>query len=180
MAENFSDYPIYDVFFENDERKTRRIFYFFWFRMYTRRKFSYVTDNKDLVISFQKPGDKLCSPIGLILNPRFLFGFLRNIPFTALKRVLEFGRMEAPLMKKYYDPTTDSFIHAVCVNKSARGGKILIQSLKELYDGRAVYCETHSDKHVKLYKYLGMELCETAVFHGVKHYVLKSRAKTEE
>ena len=45
MAENFCDYPLYKIFFPNDKRRQKQTFYFFWMRMYTRRNFSYVSDD---------------------------------------------------------------------------------------------------------------------------------------
>lgn len=177
MAENFSDYPLYNIFFPDDKKKKKRIFYFFWFRMYTRKNFSYVTDQKDLVISFQKPEDKPTSSVGLFLNPLFLFGFLINIPFSALKLVKDFGKLEDHYMHKYYNPLTDCFAQAVCVMKASRGNGAVFDAFRELDDGRPIYCETHTIENVKLYEYLGVELCETADWHGVKHYVMKKRGE---
>ena len=177
MAENFSDYPLYDVFFENDEKKTKRIFYFFWYRMYTRKNFSYVTEEKDLVVSFQRPEDKIRSPIGLLLNPVFLFGFLKNVPFSSIRLVSEYGKLEKPYLDKYYNPRTDCYAQAVCVLKKSRGNGAVIKVFKELDDGRPIFCETHTEENVKLYEYLGAQLCETAKWHGVTHYVMKKRGE---
>lgn len=173
MAECFWDYPLYDVFFPQDEKRKLRVFYFFWYRMYTRRSISYVSDDLDVVASIQHPGDKLISPLGLLLNPRFLFGFLKNIPLSSLKLVREYGKMEEELLQKYYDPKTDSFCHTICVLKKSRGTGSFFRFVKALDDGSPMCCETHTARNVRLYTHMGCEVCEAVEWHGVTHTVLK-------
>lgn len=175
MADCFVDYPLYNVFFPDDEKKLKRVFYFFWYRIYTRMNFTYVNDDKSLVTSYQKPGEKLKSAFGLFLNPSFLFGFIKNIPFKSIKLVFEFGDMESPLEKKHYNPETDGYVHAVCVLKKSRAGGAFLSAIKEFDDGRPIFCVTHTDRNVRLYKHLGLEVVDQAEWHGVNHYVLKRR-----
>lgn len=173
MADCFWDYPLYDVFFPNDEKRKLRVFYFFWYRMYTRKNMSYVSDDMDVVASIQRPGDKPVSPIGLLLKPRFLFGFLKNIPFSALRLVREYGKMENAMMEKYYHPGTDSFFHTICVLKQSRGSSAFLRFVRSLDDGSAFCCETHTPRNVRLYQLMGCQVCESQDWHGVTHTFLR-------
>lgn len=177
MAECFKDYPLYNVFFKNDQKKVKRIFYFFWIRMYTRKNYSYITDNEDIVVSFQKPEDKTISSLGLFLNPVFLIGFLINIPIKSLFKVKKYSDMSNKYLNKYYNPHTDSYAHAICVLKQSRGDIDIFKVLKDLDDGRPIYCETHTDENVRLYELMGAKICSEELFEGVKHTVLKKTGK---
>ena len=177
MAENFYNYPLYKVFFPNDEKRLKQTFYFFWMRMYTRRNFSYVTDDMSLVISFQKPEDKQTSSLGLYLNPVFLFGGLATVPLSALKIANNYVAFAETFEEKYYNPHTDCCIQAVCVMEKSRGDGQFFNVLKELDDGRPIFFETHTEENVKLYKYMGAEICDEGQWQGVTHYVMKKRGK---
>lgn len=173
MAECFYDYPLYDVFFPGEENRIKKVFYFFWFRMYTRQSYSYVTEDMELVCSVKKPGDKDTSFWGLVLNPRFLFGALRTIPLSALKLVLDYGKMEAGPQEKYYDPQKDWYIQTICVLKKSRGNGTFFRVLKEMDEGATIFCETHTARNERLYRMLGMKTVETLEWHGVSHYVMR-------
>lgn len=175
MAECFKDYPLYDVFFENDDRREKRVFYFFWYRMYTRRDFSYINDSKSLVFSIKRPEDRQRSAVPLFLNPLFLFGFLRNIPLKSIRLTFEFSSFSERFQKLYYNPLTDVYAQAICVLEKDRGTGLLIDALKDFDDDRPVYMETHTTDNVRLYQHLGAKLMETSDFHGVTHYILKKK-----
>lgn len=177
MAKCFVDYPLYNVFFKDDEKKIKKVFYFFWFRMYTRKNYSYITDDEDVVISYKKPEDKDISAIGLLFNLKFLFGFLLTVPLSSLKLVSEFGAMEEEYQKIYYNPHTDCYAQAICVLKESRGNGEIFKALKELDDGRPIFCETHTEANRDLYKLIGVKECATGNWHGVNHYVMKKRGQ---
>lgn len=131
-------------------------------------------------VSVKRPGDREVSPLGLLLNLRFLFGFLRYIPISALKLVLEYGKMEEELRNRYYSPETDVYPQAICVRKQSRGTGALLQAISQLDAGGPVYCETHTKRNVRLYKKLGLTICEEQEWHGVTHTVMKRQSLKEK
>lgn len=177
MAECFSDYPLYDVFFPDSPNRLKQVYYFFWFRIYTRRNFTYITEDGELLASYQKPGEQLCSPLGLLLNPVFLFGFLRYIPLRALKQVREYSEMEAREQQKYYHPEEDWYLQVACVLKSSRGNGTFFRIAKETDEGDPLYCETHTERNARLYRLMGFHICSQTEWHGVTHYVLRRERK---
>lgn len=177
MAECFADYPLYDVFFPDNPHRLQAITCFFWYRVYTRRDFTYITENGDLLVSYQKPGQKLRSPVGLLLNPVFLFQFFRYVPLKALKKVSQYSAMEREEQKKYYHPEEDWYLQVICTLKEARGNGTFLRVCKELDEGASLYCETHTRRNVRLYRLMGMELCSETQWNGVTHYVLRREKK---
>lgn len=172
MAESFCDYPLYDVFFPDGQNRVQRIFYFFWYRMYTRQRYTYISEDGELLCSVKKPGDRDTSPLGLFLNPRFLLGFVRYIPLSALRLVREYGQMESKYQSRFYDPQTDWYVQAVCVLKQARGNGAFLRAVKEMEQGAPIFCETHTSRNQRLYTLLGLETCAEESWHGVTHYVM--------
>ena len=172
MAESFRDYPLYDVFFPGGQHRFQRVFYFFWYRMYTRQRYTYISEDGELLCSVKKPGDRETSPLGLFLNPRFLFGFFRYIPMSSLRLVREYGQMESKYQSRFYNPQTDWNIQAVCVLRQARGNGAFLRALKEMDQGTPIFCETHTSRNQRLYTRLGLETCAEESWHGVTHYVM--------
>ena len=173
MAESFWDYPLYDVFFPDGQHRIQRVFYFFWYRMYTRQRYTYISEDGVLLCSVKRPGDRDTSPLGLFCNPRFLFGFLRYIPLSALRLVVEYGRMESSYQSRFYNPQTDWYVQTVCVLKQARGSGAFLRALKEMDQGAPIFCETHTSRNQRLYTLLGLETCAEGSWHGVTHYVMR-------
>lgn len=180
MAECFYDYPLYNIFFPGEENRIEKVFYFFWIRMYTRQNYSYVADDEALVCSIKKPGDKDTSALGLILNPRFLFGFLRTVPFSAVKRVLDYAKMEAGPQSRHYDPKRDWYFQTVCVLKQSRGSGLFFRAVREMDEGAPIFCETHTERNERLYHRMGLRTVETQTWYGVTHYVMRREAIREE
>ena len=173
MAESFWDYPLYDVFFPGQQHRIQRVFYFFWYRMYTRQRYTYISEDGQLLCSVKKPGDRDTSPLGLFLNPRFLLGIFRYIPLSALRLVREYSHLESKYQVRFYNPQRDWNIQAVCVSKQARGNGAFFQALKEMDQGAPAFCQTHTSRNQRLYTHLGFETCAEASWHGVTHYVMR-------
>lgn len=179
MAESFYDYPLYDVFFPEEQDRLQRVFYFFWYRMYTRQSYTYISEDGELLCSIKKPGDRDTSPLGLLLNPRFLLGFFRYIPLSAMALVREYSRMESEYQSRFYHPKTDWYVQTVCVLKQARGNGHFLRAIKEMDQGAPIFCETHTRRNQRLYTLLGLKNCAEVSWHGVTHYVMRRDAKDE-
>lgn len=181
LAESFVDYPLYEVFFPNRETRQEKMLYLFWIELYVRQKYTYVSEGLDVVISLQTPESEKTSPWGLLCRPGYLWGFVRNVPLSALLLILNFIRFETPLRKKYFDPTKDCFVPAFCIRKGARRGlQTLLQLFRENCPEQPLYGETHTPTHVRLYRMMGSELCAEETWHGCTHYVLKRPAGAAE
>ncbi|MCQ2413302.1 MAG: hypothetical protein MJ082_00705 [Clostridia bacterium] len=180
MAECFRDYPIYHAFFPNDKMKERQIFYFFWFRLYARLRYTYVTENGEAIISVMRPGDREHSTLGLILNPRFFFGFLFHIRLSVLRKVNDFSAFEESHRKNFYDPEKDVYIKAVCVRKDCRSTGIFFDLLRQLDDGSPIYAETHSPINARLYRMSGAEILLHTEWSGIDQFFLKRPQTTAD
>lgn len=175
MAEEFYDYPLYDAFFPRDEKRKERVFYFFWYRLYTRRGCTYVTDGLELVCSVLRPGERENSPLGLLLNPAFTLGFLRRVPLSVLGRVREYSAMERALRERHYRPQRDWYVQTVCLMKRARR-EGAFRELAALLEGKPLYCETHAARNARLYRMLGIRVCAEQEWRGITHYVMRREA----
>jgi len=176
MAEAFEKYPLYDLFFGNQKNRVRRIFYFFWYRLYTRKNFTYVTDDLNMVCCIQTPEDKLKSPVGLFFNPAFFFGFIKNIRIKTLKLVREYSKIDKECMKKYYNPQEDWFVQALGIRKCERGRNLFFDFIRAMDNGKPIFCLTHSARNVRLYEYFGANVVDQVPFHDTIQYVLRREA----
>lgn len=180
MAECFSDYPLYDVFFPGEKNRLERVYYFFLMRIWCRQKFTYVTDDLSVAMSIQKPGEQATSPWGLLLGTRFLLDALRVVPIRALLLAMEYTRAEGKLEKKYYNPAEDWYVHAICILKQARGGGTLLQVFRQIDEGAPVFCTTHTVQNVKLYRFLGAKVCEQMPWRGTTCYFMRRERKEKK
>lgn len=176
MAECFVDYPLYGVFFPENEKKLKRVFYFFWFRLHVRRNYTYVDKEHDLVCSVKCPGDKDTSPIGLILNPLFLIPFLFIMPLKVYSLLSDFSKFDETEKIGCYDPERDVYVQAICVLKEARGNGLFFDFFRKMDNGGSLYCETHTEQNRKIYEFLGFKTLKTGDWHGVTQYVMKREA----
>lgn len=175
----FRDYPLYDVFFPNDAKREKRLYYFSYGRLYTRQNYTYVTDDGNLLISLQRPGDRDVPMWRLILSHPFLL--LRGvccIPFSVIGTLKALGRAEREVQERHYHPETDQYIKMVCVRKEARKEEFFADFLHMLDNGAPVYCETHSAAHARLYRMLGIRVVEESTFRGVPYYAMRREAVT--
>ena len=179
-AECFYDYPVYQRFFPNEEKRLDCLFYHFQIRLYLMQNYSYVTENEDMLISVQRPGDKNHSLFGLLLNPRFFFGALKCLPLSFLPNLISYERTTKRVLKKYYNPKTDDYVGAACVLKKSRFSGVFFTALREMDQGRPVCAETHTARNLKLYQYIGAELCDTIEWKGIPHYILRRAAPKDK
>lgn len=178
MAECFVDYPLYEIFFPDKETRMEKMVYLFWIELYVRQKFTYVGENLDIVASLQMPDSKKTSPLGLLCSPKYILGFLRNVPLSAMLLILSYVRFESPLRKQFFQPDKECFVPAMCIRKGARRGlQTFLRMLREKCPDIPIYGETHTPTHVRLYKMIGSELCAEYSWHGCPHYVMKRPIK---
>ena len=172
-AECFYDYPVYQRIFPNEKKRLDCLYYHFQIRLYLMQNYSYVTENEDMLISVKRPGDKNHSLFGLLVTPRFLFGLLKYMPLSFLPNLISYESSTRPALKKYYDPKSDDYIGAACVLKKSRFSGVFFSALRELDQGRPVCAETHTARNVRLYQYLGAEVCDAIEWKGIPHYILR-------
>lgn len=175
-AQCFSEYPIYSAFFKSKKNLTKKIFYLFWFRMYTRQSYTYISDDDNLVLSVKKPEDRERSVFPLVLNPRFIFPFFFHVGMHSLIRISRFSKMEEPYRKMYYHPETDWYIQTVCVRPEARKSNLFMASLASMDEGAPIYAETHLYKNALLYRMIGAEVCEHAAGKEYDYYFIRREA----
>lgn len=172
-AECFYDYPLYKVFYPDDNSRKYFLFLNCWFTIYKRFKCSYVNEEKTLYIAFKKPGDKNRSCLGLFFNPEFTYkAFKTSKLISSLKLLQTYGSFSDKIKAKYYNPNEDNYIENMFVKKENQGDGLIFKALSYLDDGKKVYAETHADSNAKLFEKMGMRICEVAVWKDVKHYAL--------
>lgn len=181
LAECFKDYPLYNGFFPDDEKKEKRVFYFFWYRLITRFNYTYVSDDLSMicVVKDPKKGDKDVSPLSALLHPLFLFGFFKNIPIKALKAFSEFSKVDTAQKKKFYDPEKDVYMMILCVAGEKRSGGSFMKIVSQYNTDSPIYCETHSENNMLLYNYLKFKTLDTVYWRGIPQYAMKKEAKND-
>lgn len=172
-AESFCDYPLYKIFYPDDNDRKTLMFYNCWYVIYKRQNYSYVTDDKSVYIAFKKPGDKSHSLFGLFFKHKFITKFISNkhtIP--ALKLLSSYGKFSNDIKNKYFNPNEDNYIENLFVKKETRGNGLLYSVLSYFDDGHNIYAETHLKENAVLFEKLGMNICEIDKWCGIDHYAL--------
>ena len=176
MAECFIDYPLYKVFFPDESKRFMGIYYFFCARNACRRKYTYIVEDEDAVISLKKPGDKE-GPIALCaFNFILVLHSLPYIKLSTYKLIFDYSDLAEKLEKKYYDPKTDNYFQLMCTKKASRSKMLFFKIIDNLDGRKPMYLETHTEKNVELYKHYGCQVLETTSWHGVPYYVMKRPA----
>ena len=179
FADMFADYKTYSLFFSDGKTRSNGIYWFFRFEVYGAVDYTYADDDFLTLACVKRPGDRSRNTDILFFNPFFAVRFLAATGIKALKLGSEYLRFAEEVAKKYYNPETDCYVKNVGVAASARGQGRLRKAIDELCGDRAVYLETHSQTNVEIYRKLGFELCETAIFHGAAHYAMRRPAKAD-
>lgn len=173
IAECFEDYPTYKFYFPDDTKRKKQIYYINWYRIYIMQKYTYAINTTDAFISLKTPNDKNRCVLGLLLNPFFLFGFIKNIPLSSFIKLQKYAAFEKKISRKHMNPKKDNYIHAACVSESKRGTAFFFKYFEEFISDKSFYAETHTEKNWRLYKMLGAELIEKSEWNGITHYFFK-------
>lgn len=172
-ADCFYDYPLYKIFYPDDNQRKVLMFYNCWFVMYKRQNYSYITDDKSVYIAFKKPNDKPHSLFGLFFKYRFVTKFFSSgSTIKALKLLQSYGVFSNKIMNKYFNPKEDNYIENMFIKKDKQGNGMIFNVLSCLDDGNNIYAETHLKENAQLFEKLGMEICEISTWKGVDHYAL--------
>lgn len=172
-AECLEKYSLYDAFFKDKKNRKMRIFYTCWFKTFQARDYTYVNDDKSIVLSIKKPTDKDTPVWKLIFNLDLFFGFIFHEPLYIYSRLISYGKMADALKKKYYNPSRDIYAVAACVSEEARSSGLFFKAIRELDDNGSIYTETQTVNNVKLYEKLGFKVCESSSWNGITHYGLR-------
>ena len=164
------DYPLYVKMYSDPKRRRKQLYVTSWYILYMHLPFTYINDEKTLLFSVKKPGDKYKPLIGLLLDLRFDFAFIKNATFGSLKRLRAYIDLENETEKRHYDPMRDHYVCNICIAKKERGKGIYDKLMSMLDENNRYYFVTHSPKNAQLYEKYGSKLCETSEWEGVTHY----------
>ena len=178
MGECFVDYPLYDIFFNENKHRLECVYCFFKARTYSRMDYTYITEDGNIAVCVKRPGDsELPLWKTLLRHPLLFFRCMHIMPVPKMIGLIsDLGKTTEPLQKQFYDPEKDMNIQVVCVSKEMRASGMFFKVLSELDDGTPAYMETHTKHNVELYEKMGAHLCGSVDWHGVTHYVLRREA----
>lgn len=171
VASCFTDYPVYKLYFPDEKKREKSIYYLMWYRLYVMQNYTVIVDDCIAFYSLKTPKDKNHSTIGLICNPLFLFGFLLHVSIKSYLKITEYQRVEKEISSKYFDETKDNYYHAACTLKQHRGLGFFLKGFRQSFptSGRT-FAETHVEKTFKLYERVGAHLLEKTEWNGITHY----------
>ncbi|GEM_PF-3468777 len=176
LTEAFIDYPQFVGMYrtKNKKRYRSQVYHTFLFWLYTLKDSFYTNDDVNCVVCFEKPTDKNPpSIVGLLPHPLFLLRCLfyqfSIRDFIAMADYLSFTDKYA---KKYLQPN-DSYLHLICTVGKARKSRIIFRFFLEHDEGAPFLLETHTDDNIRLYQRMGLDICETTSWRGVKHCIMR-------
>lgn len=169
MAESFQNYPLYDVFFPNKEKRVDLLTRFYLVSIRARRSYTYVTDDLSFVGCLKYPGDKMKNLILTALHPKCFFRCLPLAFGPYFKLMNELSAVTKTVRDKYYDPKKIGFVEAICIRSDARSQVSFFRLFRENHKGETIYAETADPKLVRLYQIIGFEVQETVEWRGVQN-----------
>lgn len=176
MTDCFCDYPLYKSFFPDDSKRRRQLFYFCWYYIFVRRSFTYISPDCTSLISVQKPGDRFCSPLPLLLTTPFLPGAVFTLPLRALLMLPSYAKLSHHEAGRFLNRDADWFIHIMCVRGNNKGGGFF-NVIRDMDIGEPLYCYTHTERNVRLYRHIGFEILNKTLWHGVPVYTMHRKRK---
>ncbi len=174
IAKAFIDYPLYSEFFPDDDKKLKRVHLFFWVRLVTRKKCTYINNDKTLVCSILAPDEKeLPFFVAAITNPGLIFQYLKYIRPKHLRTAREFSAIDKDQKKRCYDPKKDYYVQMVAVINSPKTIGPFRNFIVNIDHSIPYYCETHTPENEKLYKFLNFKTVDTVYWRGIPQFAMK-------
>lgn len=173
FAKIFNEYKAYDLFFEKDSHRERKMALFFRYEIFASQNYTYVYDDFSALAAVKKPSDKDINPKYLFCNPFFTLPFYFIISYNARKLASTYLEFADKVAEKYYNPEKDCYIKNIGVCEEFRRQGKLKEMISNLCMDLPVYLETHEFENVKIYRKMGFEICEETEFCGFPFYAMR-------